>query len=358
MDPEARKRFTKRLRDWVDGLGRAKDSVAVREKQLLHILSQDRAITTLTILWAEFGQRIDDIRGIVTDVLPSRLQTLVEFNRQIEDHSASVFPEEPLEEFEYNLPLTILKALLRRPGGKAAQSSNDSRRLFDLRRDLAEAIYHNLPLPERFFEEIHETARWHFAAVCDAGNPWGLLHEGRTREGKSFLTAAGWIRQLARFLHYLRLIGVLRMSDFKDLFHPNCEALRPYCGRETAIDRPDKAFAFILGALYGKLLQVQAARGVNVVSNALTWLKRLTLEGKDLPELYVKVREKMLLYGVEGNETARQLVEELGRLGTRLGTTVELDETETCYFLLLGQSLATKIMPARQAQTTEGKNND
>jgi CRISPR-associated protein Csh1 len=145
------------------------------------------------------------------------------------------------------------------------------------------------------------------------------------------------------------------MPDQAQLYQPRCGALKPYFGAETAIDSDRKAFAFILGALYGKLLQVQAARGVNVVSNALTWLKRLAISGKDLPELYVKVREKTMVYGTEGNETVRQLVEELGELGTKLGTNIDLDETQTCYFLLLGQSLATKIMPSKQGTNGEGE---
>jgi CRISPR-associated protein Csh1 len=171
------------------------------------------------------------------------------------------------------------------------------------------------------------------------------------------MTRKAVVRQLARFLHYLRLIGVMRMPNTAELYQPNCEALKPYCGPETAIDGPHKAFAFILGALYGKTIQVQAARGVNVVSNALTWLKRLTLAGKDLPELYVKVREKAMLYGTEGNPTVRSLVEELGVLGTKLGTDIDLDETQTCYFLLLGQSLAAKIMPKQEANE-EGANDE
>ncbi len=355
LDPGARRRFAKRLREWVTTLTQSKDAVTVREKQLLGILGDDRAVASLTVLWAEFGQRIDDIRGIITDILPSRLQQLAGYNRAIERLESPVFPEWPLEEFEYNLPLTILKPLLRRPGGKAAQNSNESRRLFDLRRDLAEAIYHASPLPPRFFDEVHETARWHFAAACESGSAWPLLHEGRTKDGKTFLTAAGWVRQVARFLHYLRSIGVMPMPDTALLYQPTCEALKPYFGQETAIDSRAKAFAFILGALYGKLLQIQAARGVNVVSNALTWLKRLTLAGKDLPELYNKVREKTMLYGAEGNETVRQLVQELGELGTQLGTAIELDDTQTCYFLLLGQSLATKIMPSKQETPGEGE---
>jgi CRISPR-associated protein Csh1 len=358
VDPGARKRFAKRLHEWVGELSKRKDAVTVREKQLLNILGDDRAVTTLTILWAEFGQRIDDIRGIVTDILPSRLQKLGEFNRQLGELQAPVFPEVALDDFEYNLPLTIHKPLLHRPGGKAAQGSNESRRLFDLRRDLAEAVYHAGPLPERFFDEVHETARWHFDAVCASGSPWRLLNEGRTKDGKTYLTAGGWVRQLARFLHYLRLIGVMPMPDPQELYQPTTEALRPYFGRESAVRGPARAFAFILGVLYGKLLQVQAARGVNVGANALTWLKRLTLSGRDLPELYVKVREKLLAYDTEGSPTVRQIVTELGELGMRLGTDIPLDETETCYFLLLGQSLATKIMPSKQASSGEGDDHD
>lgn len=354
--PSLRRKFAKRMREWVSELRKVKESVVVREEKLLNILGEEQAVTTLTILWAEFGQRIDDICGVVTDVLPSRLQKLVEFNRRIVALDSPVFPEQQLDDFQYNLRLTILKPLFRRPGGKAAEKSNDSRRLFDLRRDLAEAIYHASSLPDRFFDEVHETAKWHFNTVNDSGSPWGLLNEGVTKDGKVFLTIAGWIRQLAKFLHYLRLIGVMRMPDHQELYQPSSEVLKPYFSGESAIRGPARTFAFILGVLYGKLLQVQAARGVNVSANALTWLKRLTLSGRDLPALYVKVREKLLAYETEGNPNVRQIVTELGELGSKLGTSIDLDETETCYFLLLGQSLATKIMPSKQEK--QGENHE
>jgi CRISPR-associated protein Csh1 len=360
LDAHDRQKFARRLRDWVSGVDQATTPIVVRENLLLKLLGDDQAVATLSILWAEFGQRIDDIQGVVTDILPSRLRALEDFNRQIKALPSHVFPECPVEEeVRYDLPLTILRSLLRRPGGKAAQKSNEGRRLFDLRRDVADAIYHAGPLPERFFDEVHEAAQWHFGEVMNADRPaWLLLNEGRKKDGTTFVTLAGWVRELARFQHYLRLIGVMRMPDSDKLYRPACEALKPYCGPQTAIDSPAKAFAFVLGALYGKLLQVQSARGVNVVSNALTWLKRLTLAGKDLPELYVKVREKMMLYGTEGNEAVRQLVTELGELGSRLGTDIMLDETQTCYFLLLGQSLATKIMPPKQQKDGEGESDE
>ena len=48
---------------------------------------------------------------------------------------------------------------------------------------------------------------------------------------------------------------------------------------------------------------------------------------------------------------------ELGELGVRLGTNFDLDETQTCYFLLLGQSLANTILPSRTAKN-EGEKRD
>ena len=355
LDPADHKRFLERIEKWVAATNVKKpgqDQVIVRERQLLDLLGEERAVNTLIILWAEFGQRIDDVRGIVTDVLPTRLRELGEFNRTIKEAMCPIFPDLDLHEFKYDVTLTILRPLLRRPGGKKVQTLNDSRRLFDLRRDLAEAVYHKTSIPhERFWAEIHETARRHWDNALSGDNAvYMLLYEGWSEKKKeAFLTLTGWVRQLARFLHFCRMIGVMPMADPDQRFPITCEVLKPYFGPESGIDSPPKAFAFILGTLYGKLLQVQAARGVNVGANALTWLKRLTLAGKDLPELYTKVRKKLIVYGTEGNETVRQLVTELGELGTRLGTAIKLDETQTCYFLLLGQSLAVKLMPSKEA---------
>ena len=133
-----------------------------------------------------------------------------------------------------------------------------------------------------------------------------------------------------------------------EIYKPICERLKPYFTAETAIDSKAKAYAFLLGVLYGKVMQVQAARGVNVGANALTWLKRLTLRGSDLPELYIKVREKLLAYETEGSSDVREIVHELGELGSKTNSLNELSETDACYFLLLGQSLATKILPKKE----------
>ena len=169
VDIARRCQFVKRARELARGID--KGQVQLREKKLLDLLSEDRAVTTLTFLWAEFGQRIDEIRGVVNDVLPSRLNDLSKLNERFAGRDNPVFPERALDEFTYDLSLNIVRPLLRRPGGKKAQAANNSRRLFELRRDLAEAVYRVRRLPERFWDEIHETARWHWNEPARRARP-------------------------------------------------------------------------------------------------------------------------------------------------------------------------------------------
>ena len=117
------------------------------------------------------------------------------------------------------------------------------------------------------------------------------------------------------------------MESESDSFEPDLETLKPFFGPETGINSPEKAYIFLLGVLFGKLLEVQGARGVNVSANALTWLKRLTLTSRDLPELYTKIREKLMIYGTEKSPKVRELITEIGRVGVRLGDPIQLSQT-------------------------------
>ncbi len=205
-------------------------------------------------------------------------------------------------------------------------------------------------MPERFDEEVLTTARWRWDEAVQSDAPvYTLTREGYSEKKKTaFLTVAGWVKQVARFRYYLELVGVPRMSENPPPYQPGVEWLKPYFGPESGLDTAPKAFAFLLGSLYGKLLTVQGRRGVNVGANALTWLRRLSLSGAELPDLYNKVRGKLLEYGAERSRRIRELNEELAELGRRLGNEIRLDETATCYFLLLGQALAVKMMPPKE----------
>lgn len=328
----------------------AQKEVEESELDLIDILKEQRSLLSLTFVWADIGQNIENLRGAITDVPPSRLTELYKFNAESKEWSHPIFPETPLRDLNPNLSLTALKNLFWRPGGKKAQDINKSKRLFQLRRLLTACVYHSRPLPEeRFWEEAMLTARCYVMDAIDQGNAYSLLNEGLGKKGP-FLTAAGWIRHFARWLYYLRLLEVLPMSESDSFYQPALAELKPYFGPESGIDSEPKAYAFLLGVLYGKLLQVQGARGVNVGANALTWLKRLTLTGKDLPEFYVKTREKLLAYETEKSKKVRSLVEEIGALGVRLGNDIDMDDTTTCYFLLLGQSLSSRVLAKQEEE--------
>ena len=362
-NPEGQHRFIKDFREYVDNL----DSKRIKalERNLMEFFAdQDDAQMVLHIMWAKFGQVIDEVTGVITDVLPSRLRALADLNRAANKWAHPLAPQHPIEEADFDLSLGMMAPLFKRPGGKKAKQINASARLWELKRQLAASIYHGKPLADTeqlFWDEVITTARWYLTEALATGNAWGLCHEGVSVKKKRtmvYWTLAGWMRHLARFIDYLRKTEVLPMDDKTYVFEPEMEALKPYFSSGSGIDAPEKAYSFLLGILYGKLLQVQAARGVNVASNALTWLKRLNLSGRDLPELYVKIREKMLAYGTEGNKDVRALEKEIGRLGILLGNEIALDNIPTCYFLLLGQSIMADVIKKKNDTDKEVADHD
>lgn len=104
----------------MDGL--QKGEVAAREDALLRLLAEEKAITELTFVWATFGQRIEDVRGVLSDVLPSRLRAIEGNNGEIQSAKSRLYPEYELSEFRYDLSLSILKKLFERPGGKKVRT--------------------------------------------------------------------------------------------------------------------------------------------------------------------------------------------------------------------------------------------
>lgn len=354
LDPTKRLKFVKSTRERYVPQIQTGESIIKEEERLERLAAEEEAVTSITILWADFGQKLDNVRGMVTDILPSRLRTVSEVVRIVNEARYAPFPE-----FDYESPLRLdvafnyLGELLKRPGGKRTEKANKGPRLFDLKRNMAEAVYHGRRVPEeRLWEEAREISEAYLLDAMEHG--YGVINEGwNSKKHEAFLTMAGWVRHLCRFVYFLRELEVYpQMEEWR--YQPRTGRLREFFedseGR-TGIDSREKAYAFLLGALFGKLMQVQSARGVNVGANALPWLKRFTLTGRDLPGLYVKVREKLITYRAESNDV-REVIEELGNLGTALGTKIDLSQTETGYFLLLGQSLSLTFMPSKSKQAT------
>ena len=59
------------------------------EKRILHKVKDERAVTSLDILWAKFGQNIEEVEGIVTDALPNTtFKVQLENGHEILAHSS------------------------------------------------------------------------------------------------------------------------------------------------------------------------------------------------------------------------------------------------------------------------------
>ncbi|MCF8090770.1 MAG: hypothetical protein K9L23_22260 [Desulfotignum sp.] len=325
------------------------NALKIEQLKLVRLFKRQPAVCSVDVIWSSDslkGQSIKNLSGRITDVLPSRLKQIDSRNRKFKEINSPVFPIHPIEEFQFNLNCSFLSPLLKRPGGKKAGAVNASRKLIELKRLMVEAIYKNKTIPtKRFEEEIITTARWYLLSVLEKEAPErDCLREGfSSKKNESWWTFAGWIRHLAWALSYLHDMEVMIEMENQRTYVPEMKDLEPYFSEESGITSNEKAFAFILGILFGRVLAVQGAKGVNVSANALTWLKRLTLTGKDLPGFYVKIREKLLAYDAEGNAQLREVIREAGTLGSLLGDTISLGQTSCCYFILLGQSIASDL---------------
>ncbi|GAB4118307.1 MAG: hypothetical protein Kow00103_15480 [Candidatus Caldatribacteriota bacterium] len=347
LDYNARRSMWRKVSDFVKS---ASSDVEEDEAGLLDILKEEKGILNLAFLWATVGQEISDVTGMITNVPPSRLTEISKINDESREWRHPLFPETFLRikesNFSPDLSLRALRTLFYRPGDKKAKNANESMKLQQLKKIIAASIYHKTEIPlSRFWEEIMITARWYWLDAIERGNVYNLLYEGKKKTGEPYRTAAGWIRHLCWWIYYFKRLEVMNMED--NFYEPKMEQLKPFFGQESGINSSEKAYVFLLGVLYGKVLQVQGARGINVGANALTWLKRLTLKGSDIPGLYIKIRQKLLAYEIEKSPQVRDLITEIGRLGCLLGDKIELDEIPTNYYLLLGQSLTTTILPKK-----------
>ena len=350
LDSNLLNKFLSQFNIYVKQLNKKSGKAFIFEKKrLVRLLSKEDAICTIDIFWSKSslkGQSIENLSGQISDILPSRLQAINAINKEFKGISSAFFPKHKIDEFEFDLNLSFLNELLRRPGGKKAKNINASNKLIELKRITAEAIYKQKIIPEnRFWEEIMITAEWHIRNLLDKDSPEiDCLYEGYSKKKNVvWMSFAGWVKHLSMTIYYFMFLEVMQKMENRRTYSPKMENLKKYFSDTSGINTDEKAYAFILGILYGRVMQIQGAKGVNVGANALTWLKRLTLTGKNLPELYIKIREKLLTYDAEASENVRAIIKEIGLLGNKLGDEIELAQTPCCYFLLLGQSLAVDL---------------
>ena len=348
VDQRKRQKFVRGFKTYIENLNQ--EDTSARERRLLrYFKDQPEAVVSITIVWASFGQKLENVTGIISDVLPSRLSVVSEHISSVKEMINPIFPVHAVEYAEPDLAFNSLGGLLKRPGGKKNKKANEGARLFEFKRDMAARVYHGrMIITTRFWDEVLVVAKAYLMDIAESGNTYGLLNEGFSQKG-AFLTLAGWTKHVAKYIYFLRQLEVYpAMANWS--YEPKQESLKGFFAdtRATAgLDDAHKVYAFLLGVLFGKVMEVQAARGVNVGANALTWLKRLNMTGADLPGLYNRVREKLLTYDTESRSEVRAIIAELGALGVQIGVP-QLNKTDACYYLLLGQSLTRTLIPIRE----------
>src|SRR5262249_35435282 len=117
---------------------------------------------SITLVWAEFGEKYENIRGLLTHVLPSRL---AELERKVLDPINKLvrtfYPQDLEVRREVDLNLGLAAELLRRPGGKRVEGQNASPRRFAVLQELGCCVFHKkrLSAEEPLWQEINDTAR-------------------------------------------------------------------------------------------------------------------------------------------------------------------------------------------------------
>ena len=339
------------------------------EQGLLENLTENqKALASVTILWGTFGQDIGDVKAVVREVLPSRLSKLSDLNAEVETWVHPVFPD--AEHNDYKLRITLGMGCLTRYFSKVADKSNDknhpdnSLRMFNFKRQLLEAIFSGRPLLDvrGLEEEIHATIRQHFSLNYQEGSHFysDFWVQGNKPAGPKtpFTTIAGWVKHVARLLHYLRKVGVLTMNE---PYIPTVPELQNFVGPESGIDSPEKAYAYWLGVLHGHVLQYQ--RRNNRRQSAVNWLNQLELSSDKLPELFTKQYGQLVKFDQEGQpgkvlswDHIKGLTEEISLLGVMLGDKIKLTRAQTNYFLVLGLGTSRNVW-WMAPKTEDSKNN-
>lgn len=315
------------------------------EGALLDALAKEDTLASFHVLWATAGDSLDDVSGFVTDVPCTRLAHLSRVNLAANRWREAVFPARRVGDFD--LALSLVAEVLKHPGGDRVKRRNGEH-LASLRRAIARSVYLSAPMDARALSsELRDIIADH---LVDPTADERFLARNLTQEATPkkpdapvIVNAASWVRHAALLLHYLRHLEVLPAMSTEAHYTPRSERLQRLLAPPSGVDSDAKMFAFVLGVLFGRLLVIQSAKGVNARSNALPWLRRATLAGPELPGLYVKVREKLAEYEAERDVRVREVIYDLSALGQRLGTAIPLDADTTMYFLFLGQALAGEV---------------
>jgi len=379
LSPEERQEFYRAHLIHVQELSKGKTS---EEDYLLDLLIHNNAVGGLLIIWADIGQRLENITGILPDVLPSRLRIIQQKWTSLPP--TTLGPEFPVAAWQITARLNGVYELFKRPGGKKAETEN-ANNLVSFARDLVCRIYQGQALPDSRII-LHHTlavARFHLRDILEdpAKRVSGMFSEFASKKNTDFgsQTMASRIRHTQLFIEFLYTLKLLAMTTESSTFHEPPDCLRPFLYEGSGLNTNGKAQAFVLGVLFGRMLEAQKRRGVNVAANGLTYIKDYKLHPRDASRFHAQVWSKLQQYFEDPRSkihgewdyyfsgSQRKILEELNAAVAKysdVGRPLDLNQDEYNYFILLGQSVSRDVFKnpkkkdaAGESQPTEEKTN-
>ncbi|MCE8428830.1 MAG: hypothetical protein J5U19_10610 [Candidatus Methanoperedens sp.] len=330
------------------------------ERIIIKELSENKSIATVTFIFGEVaGQSVQNIRKVIPSVLPSRLSQISKTIDNINEINDNYTDEHPWKS-KYpplNGTLKILKNVLGNPkysdrkstGGRKPFTSSTVDTL-----DIISAIFLKRKYPlNDLLSEFSSKLSYDFLGALsndDKNMPIYSIQDN--------------VRNMVYLLSFLEKLEVIKMNpgdNFVSKYLEGHKGLKPlndfFSTESKGLDTKEKQYAFLVGLLFGKLVNVQQARGVS--ANALKWLKGLQLSQQDLMDIFVKTRSKLDDYSTPKSawsDEMKGVSEAIAALGVDISKW-DISRKEIPYYLCLGQSLSGYYLPSKSNanQTDEKK---
>lgn len=327
-------------------LGTDLEGAEKTEKNIIKDLSEINGVATITFVMGDVsGQNIENIRKVISNVLPSRLSKIgksIDVINNTNDRCSVNHPWKQ-EQPPLNGNLHIIQDVLGMP--KYMKPSKGRRAPFKASHvnslDILNAIFleKQYPVKDLIYEFISKLSYDFLGASSDKERVYSIRSN---------------ISKMSYFLSFLEILDVVHMNsgiNFVSKYLEKHEGLRPLneflSNDAKGLDTKEKEYAFLLGLLHGKLVSIQLAKQVS--ANALKWLKGLQISQNELMEIFVKTKSKLDDYSTPKSawsEEMRGVAEAVAALGADIDKW-DIDRKEIAYYLCLGQSLSSYYLPSK-----------
>jgi CRISPR-associated Csh1 family protein len=341
-----------------------------KEAGILKDLAENKGIATITFLIGDVGgQSVENIRKVIPDVLPSRLSEISDAINEINtvhDTYPDIYVKSKTVRHPWQSknqpPLTGNLGIIRKVLGSPKhlkQKSGGKRPPFKASRvntlDLLSSIFLKRDYPSKaLLAEFSAKLSYDFLGALSDDD-----------KNKPIYSIRDNIANMVHLLLFLEKLGVIKMElgeNFVSKYLDKHKGLKPLNDflREEArgLNTEEKQYAFLVGLLFGKLVNIQLAKQVS--ANALKWLKGLQISPQDLMDIFVKTKSKLDDYSTPKtawSEEMRGVAEAIGALGADIKGW-DISRKEIPYYLCLGQSLSGYYLPSKGMDKTEEQKED